>query len=111
VLAGRPGGRRLTIDQVRRGAGQEQRNGEATHERLQSKGAWSLALEDQVGIKRPGAYSSGAPPALATWLALILSTSNLRAAAVMPSMVALNSARAPRLKRSGLIRATTKALR
>ncbi len=56
-------------------------------------------------------YSSGAPPARATWSSRILPASNRRAEASILSIVSSNSAFAPRLNRIGLIRATTKARR
>jgi carbon-monoxide dehydrogenase large subunit len=54
---------------------------------------------------------SGAPPVRATWSTRILPASNRVAEAIILSIVSSKSALAPRWKRSGLIRATTKARR
>ena len=55
--------------------------------------------------------SSGGPDARATWSALTFPASNRLAEAVIFSMVSSKSAVAPRLKRRGLMRATTNARR
>src|SRR5579872_1064151 len=61
-----------------------------------------------LAVRRP--HSSGAPPLRATWSARILAASKRRALPSILSMVSSKSA-SPRLKRSGLMRATTKARR
>src|SRR3989442_15484210 len=70
---------------------------------------WIAARQYGRSMRRP--YSSGGPPAVASWSALTFPGSNFCAAASILSFVSSYSALAPRLKRSGLMRATTNALR
>jgi hypothetical protein len=62
-------------------------------------------------LSHPDPDSSGEPEARATWSAFTFPGSNRRAAAVIFSIVSSKSAFTPRWKRSGLMRATTKARR